>query len=369
VRGESVDLTVVGPEAPLAAGIVDRFDAEGLAILGPSRLAARLETSKAFAKDFMTRHQVPTAAFSVCRTPDEARAACDRLGYPVVVKADGLAAGKGVTVAPDRVTALAAVTRMMVDRQFGDAGGRLVIEECLHGPELSVFVLADGRRFRVLGAAHDHKRALDNDAGPNTGGMGAYSPSPLFGAALEKVVSRTIIGPVMAGMASDGHPYRGFLYAGLMLTAQGPKVIEFNVRFGDPEAQVVLPLVEGNLAAALAAAARGALDEAPPLARGARAHVGVVLASGGYPDAYEVGKPIGGLAAARAMPGVLLFHAGTDGEGDRLVTSGGRVLTVVASGASFSEARTRAYAAAEAIEFDRRHFRTDIARGVAEPGP
>jgi phosphoribosylamine--glycine ligase len=366
-RRERIDLTVVGPELPLSRGIVDHFDAEGLAILGPTRAAADLECSKAFAKAFMARHGVPTARYVTCETEQEARdvLASGTFGLPVVLKADGLAAGKGVVVAQDPATAEDAVTAMMRDRRFGEAGARLVIEECLTGPELSFFVLSDGERVIPLGSAQDHKRAFDDDEGPNTGGMGAFAPSPLATPDLAARILREVVAPVIAGMRAEGNPYRGFLYCGLMLTPNGPRVIEFNVRFGDPEAQVVLPLAEGNLAAALAAAAAGDLRGHEVTASSGRA-VGVVLASGGYPDAFETGKPIAGTADAEALPGVTVFHAGTATKDGVLVTAGGRVMTVVGRAGSFESAMSRAYEAAGRIVFEGRHMRSDIGRKAVE---
>ena len=281
---ERFDLTVVGPELPLDLGVVDRFRARGHRIVGPSRAAAQLECSKAFAKAFMTRHGIPTARFRVCDSAAEAQSVIARgeLGLPIVIKADGLAAGKGVVVAADTAEADAAIRAVMEERQFGQAGARVVIEECLSGPEVSFFVLCDGRKAIPLGSAQDHKRVFDEDRGPNTGGMGAFAPSPLMDAALQARVMREIVGPVVDGMHAEGHEYRGFLYVGLMLTCDGPKVIEFNVRFGDPEAQVVLPLLDLDLPALLAAAAAGDLGT-HAVASGATGDVavGVVLASGG----------------------------------------------------------------------------------------
>ncbi len=359
---EQVSLTVVGPEAALDKGIADRFRAAGLAIVGPPKYAAGLETSKVFSKHFMTRADIPTARFLACDTSEAAMAAVagDRFGFPVVVKADGLAGGKGVVVAVDRAEAEAAVRTAMVDRAFGEAGSTLVIEECLTGPEVSFFALCDGKRAVVLGTAQDHKRIFDADRGPNTGGMGAFAPSPLMTPELESTVMRTIVQPVIDGFQADGG-YRGFLYVSLMLTPDGPKVIEFNVRLGDPEAQVVLPLIEGSFAVTLLAAAEGRLvPQAPQLSEGAA--VGVVLASAGYPGPISPGVTINGLAVPPAE-GVTVFHAGTATEGDRVVTAGGRVLTVVARAATHAHARTRAYAAAAAIHFDGMQYRTDI--GVA----
>jgi len=280
-------------------------------------------------------------------------------GFPVVVKADGLAAGKGVVVAGDRREAEDAVRSSMVDRQFGAAGARLVIEECLSGSEVSYFVIADGERAVPLGTAQDHKRIFDGDRGPNTGGMGAFSPSPLVSPALDDRVMRTIVQPVLDGLRADGHPYRGFLYVGLMLTADGPKVIEFNVRFGDPEAEAVMPLVEGRFAGLLHASAAGSVT--PSLVSFSRDRaVGVVLASRGYPATSESGHAIVGLEQAAALPGVLVFHNGTRLEGGRVVTAGGRVLTVVGRGPTFEKAMARAYAGAEKIQFDGMQYRRDI---------
>jgi phosphoribosylamine--glycine ligase len=357
-------LTIVGPEGPLSRGIVDRFARLELPILGPTRAAAALECSKTFAKAFMTRHGVPTAAYHSCDSADEAVATLmsGRFGFPVVLKADGLAAGKGVVVAPDAASADAAVTAMMRERRFGNAGDRLVIEECLEGPELSYFVLSDGERIVSLGSAQDHKRVYDGDHGPNTGGMGAFAPSPLCDAALERRILDEVVAPVIAGMRAEGHPYRGFLYCGLMLTPSGPKVIEFNVRFGDPEAQVVLPLLEGDLLGTLTAAAAGDLrGHTMPFAEACT--VGVVLASGGYPDAFQAGKVIEGLDAAAELPDLTLFHAGTALRDDgQLVTAGGRVMTVVGRGRDYAAAMSRAYEAVDRIRFEGMHVRRDIGR-------
>jgi phosphoribosylamine--glycine ligase len=362
---ERFDLTVVGPELPLSLGIVDRFEAAALPIFGPTRAAAQLECSKAFAKEFMTRHGIATARYRICADAESAHAviAAGELGLPVVIKADGLAAGKGVVVAATREEADAAIRGAMEDRQFGAAGACVVIEEALSGPEVSFFALCDGERAVAIGSAQDHKRVFDDDRGPNTGGMGAFAPSPLADAALEARVMRAIVGPVVRGMRAEGHPYRGFLYVGLMLTCDGPKVIEFNVRFGDPEAQVVLPGIEGSLVARLLAAARGALDAAPVSAAAAGdVAVGVVLASAGYPGAVETGVPIAGVDEADAIPGVEVLHAATARRGDRLVTSGGRVLTVVGRGPSFDAAIARAYDGVARISFDGMQYRRDIGR-------
>jgi phosphoribosylamine--glycine ligase len=358
---ERIDLTVVGPELPLSHGVADVFNAAGRAIVGPSKAAAALESSKSFAKDFRARRRVPTARYAVCDTAAAAQAFVARgeFGYPLVIKADGLAAGKGVVIADDRGAADAAVRQAMVDRMFGSAGDRVVFEECLVGEEASYFVLADGASFVAMSSAQDHKRILDDDRGPNTGGMGAFSPSPLITPAMEQRVIDDVVRPVLQGMQDEGRPYRGFLYVGLMLTANGPKVIEFNVRFGDPEAQVVLPMLDEDLSWLLGAAATGALPSRPARFRN-EPHVGVVLAAGGYPEEPESGKAITGLAAAAAVTGAMVFHAGTSKRDGQIVTSGGRVLTVVGRGASHRDAIDVAYRAAAHIQFEGMQFRRDI---------
>ena len=371
VDEEQIDLTVVGPEAPLGRGLVNRFEAEGRKVFGPTQEAAQLETSKAFAKDFMTRHHVPTAKYRVCTSAEEAIAAirAGEFGDALVVKADGLAGGKGVVVATDRAMAEAAVASAMTDKSFGEAGSRIVLEEMLTGPEVSFFIVANGEQYVSLLSAQDHKRIFDNDQGPNTGGMGAFSPSPLMDEALQAAVERKIVEPVLRGMAVEGNPYRGFLYVGLMLTADGPKVIEFNVRFGDPEAQVVLPLL-GPLAPLLSAAS-GNGNRQPAAAfpgfqfaaAGARVAVGVVLAADGYPGDVRTGDVIHGLEdVARDCPDVQLFYAGVKQRGDELVTAGGRVLTVMATAPSFTIAIARAYEAASKIKFHGMKYRRDIGR-------
>lgn len=366
---ESIDLTVVGPELPLDRGVVDRFRSQGLRIFGPSRAAAQLECSKVFAKAFMARHGIPTARYRVCESAADARAviASGDLGLPIVIKADGLAGGKGVVVAPDRETAGQAIRVAMDERQFGDAGARVVLEECLTGPEVSFFAVCDGRRASALMSAQDHKRIFDDDAGPNTGGMGAFTPSPLMDEGMRTRVMREIVHPVLAGLRAEGQEYCGFLYAGLMLTCDGPRVIEFNVRFGDPEAQVVIPMIAEELAPRLAAAADGDLDESP-IAFLPEPHVGIVLASGGYPGSFSTGHPIRGIADAEALSGVLVFHAGTAaapgaaaGRSD-IVTAGGRVLTVVGRGPTYEAAIARAYEGVAKISFSGMHYRTDIGR-------
>jgi phosphoribosylamine--glycine ligase len=360
---EVVTLTIVGPELPLSVGVADHFASAGRPLLGPSRAAARIETSKVWAKQFMSRHNVPTAQFVVAESTDLAyeTIASERFGWPLVIKADGLAAGKGVVLAGELREAVPAVDEMLSGARFGDAGRRVVLEECLKGPEVSFFVLTDGRVAMPLGSAQDHKRAHDNDHGPNTGGMGAFAPSPLMTPALEQQVMETIVHPVLAGMRAEGHPYRGFLYCGLMLTRKGPMVIEFNARLGDPEAQVILPLIDEPLLPLLDAAAAGSLPDRPArLSHEPR--VGVVMASGGYPDTFQVGKAITGLADAAALEGVEVYHAGTALTDGTIVTSGGRVLTVVGRGHDFKAAIARAYAGVERIRFEGAQYRTDIGK-------
>ena len=360
---EKIDFTIVGPELPLSLGLVDRFAAGGRAIFGPTKNAAQLESSKAFAKAFMERHGIPTARFVTCESADAALAVvrAGRFGLPIVLKADGLAAGKGVVVAATLQEAEATIASVMSDRRLGNAGSRLVVEECLTGPEVSFFVICDGERALTLGSAQDHKRIFDDDRGPNTGGMGAFGPSPLIDAAMHQRITREIVDPVMAGMASEGTPFRGFLFVGLMLTADGPKVIEFNVRLGDPETQVLLPLVDEPLLPVLTAAAAGTLAQRTLRASSERM-VGVVLASRGYPESSSSGQAIAGVADAEALPGVAVFHAGTTVKDGRLVTAGGRVLTVVGRGANFEEAVARAYAGVGKIHFDGMQFRRDIGK-------
>jgi len=359
---ERIDLTVVGPELPLERGLVDRFGEAQCRVFGPTRAASQLECSKVFAKEFMARHGIPTARYRVCTTAEQAFAVVSsgELGVPVVVKADGLAAGKGVVVAANRDEAIDAVRAAMVDHRFGAAGSRVVLEECLVGPEASFFAICDGRRAVPLTSAQDHKRIFDGDRGPNTGGMGAFAPSPLVDGAMQARVMREIVDPVLNGMRAEGAPYSGFLYVGLMLTCDGPRVIEFNVRFGDPEAQVVMPLIASDLHPVLDAAARGALDESSAVSMKPQVSVGVVLASAGYPGEIRVGQPITGLDEANAEPGVMVFHAGTAMKDNQLVTAGGRVLTVVASGTDYAQARDRAYAAAARVRFEGMQYRHDI---------
>jgi phosphoribosylamine--glycine ligase len=361
VEEHDIALTVVGPELPLTRGIVDLLSARGRLVFGPTKAAAEIESSKVFAKQFMQRHRVPTAACEICSSAEEARAvvASGRFSFPLVVKADGLAAGKGVIVADDRHAALGAIDAMMVARQFGQAGDRILIEEHLTGPEVSFFVVSDGVRGLSFHSAQDHKRAYDGDRGPNTGGMGAFAPSPLVDAAMAARLTDEVIAPTIAGMRAEGRLFRGFLYAGLMLTVDGPKVLEFNARLGDPEAQVVLPMLAEDLLPLVHDAAAGTLGRSSARFV-AGATVGVVLASGGYPDRYDIQKPIAGLDEASSDPGVLVFHAGTANRGDQVVTAGGRVLTVVGRGPDYASAMVRAYEAVGRISFEGMHYRTDI---------
>jgi phosphoribosylamine--glycine ligase len=360
---ERIDLTVVGPEQPLERGLVDLFTSRGRRIFGPSRRAAALETSKVFAKTFMQRHRIPTARSIVCDDPQRALTIAEsgELGWPVVVKADGLAAGKGVVIASNRQEARDAVSAAMIDRRFGTAGARMVLEEYMHGVEASFFVISDGKEALPLPSAQDHKRVFDDDRGPNTGGMGAFAPSPHVTPEIASRVMREIVRPVLEGMRADGLEYRGFLYAGLMITTDGPKVVEFNVRFGDPEAQVVLPLIEDELSPVLAAAAEGTLGT-----RSCRSSsdvaVGVVMASDGYPGEVRTGFAVEGLDRADGLENVQVFHAGTAERDGRIVTSGGRVLTVVGRGATYDTAIARAYDGVSKIRFEGMQFRTDIGR-------
>jgi phosphoribosylamine--glycine ligase len=360
---ESIDLTVVGPELPLDRGVVDRFRDAGRRIFGPPRAAAQLECSKVFAKGFMARHGIPTARYRACETSEAARQVIEsgEFGFPVVLKADGLAAGKGVVVAATAAEADAAIRAAMDDCQFGAAGSRLVIEECLTGPEVSFFALCDGTRAIALATAQDHKRIHDDDRGPNTGGMGAFSPSPLVDAALQARVMREIVEPVLRGMRAEGTEYRGFLYCGLMLTCNGPRVIEYNVRFGDPEAQAVMPLVGGELLPLLAASADGDLGSLEVTRRDA-VSVGVVLAAEGYPGPVKSGAVIRGLDRASRIEDVSVFHAGTARRDGDVVTAGGRVLTVVGVAPDYRAAIDRAYEAVSLISFDGMQYRRDIGR-------
>ncbi|MFC7051957.1 phosphoribosylamine--glycine ligase [Hansschlegelia quercus] len=353
-RDEKVDLVVVGPEAPLVAGVVDALAEAGIKAFGPTAAAARLEGSKAFTKELCARKNIPTAGFRRARSAEEGHAAVEEFGAPVVVKADGLAAGKGVVVASELDEAHAAV-----DAIFADPGAEAVVEEFMEGEEASLFALCDGRTALLFGDAQDHKRAFDGDKGPNTGGMGAYSPAPALSHALIERAMAEIVRPTVAAMAEDGAPFVGFLYAGLMLTSDGPKLVEYNARFGDPEAQVVLPRLKDDLLELMLAAVDGKLEGREVDFRPETA-LAVVMAAKGYPAAYQKGSEIRGIEKAEKRPGVTVFHAGTSIEDGRLVASGGRVLAVSAIGADASEAQMNAYSAVDLIDWPEGFCRRDI---------
>jgi phosphoribosylamine--glycine ligase len=357
---ERPDLVVIGPEAPLVAGLADRLRAGGFAVFGPSARAAGIEGSKAFAKALMARHGVPTARFQTFDDAGRARRFCRDLGAPLVVKTDGLAAGKGAIVCRTLAEADDAIALCMERREFGASGATVVVEEFLVGEEVSFFALVSGRTALPLAAAQDHKAVFDGDRGPNTGGMGAYSPVARFDPVLQERVMASIVRPTIAALADEGAPYSGVLFVQLMLTADGPKVVEFNCRFGDPECQAIVAAMDGDLVPALAAVAGGVLP--PPLPPSSRAAVCVTLASGGYPGRYATGLPITGVEDAERLGGVHVFHAGTAHREGRLVTAGGRVLGVTAVAGEVPAAVERAYEAVARIRFEGMHFRTDIGR-------
>ncbi len=355
-----VDLTVVGPEAPLVAGLADVFKRRVLPVFGPSKAAAQLEGSKAFSKELMAKYNVPTAFFKICEDIETAKAYVEEKGAPIVVKADGLAAGKGVVVAMTKEQALDAIDDMMGDFKFGTAGARVVLEEFMEGEEASLLAFTDGKTIVPMIASQDHKRVGDGDEGPNTGGMGTYAPAPVMTDVLRAKATELILKPVVEAMAKEGMPYQGCLYAGLMIKGDSVKVVEFNCRFGDPETQVVLPLLDSDLAEIMLACATGTLDQVE-IKWSDKAAVCVVMASGGYPESYEKGKVITGLDAAEEDKDVVVFHAGTKMADGNVVTSGGRVLGVTAVDKNIRAARDRAYAAVEKIDFDKKYFRKDIA--------
>lgn len=356
----AIDLTVVGPEAPLVAGIVDVFKARGLTIFGPSAKAAEIEGSKIFSKELMEKYGVPTAFFKVCDNLADAKAFVEEKGAPIVIKADGLAAGKGVVVAMTKDEALAALDEMMGAHKFGSAGNRVVIEEFMEGEEASLLAFTDGKTIVPMLAAQDHKRVNDGDQGPNTGGMGAYCPAPVMTDALKEKTVKEVLRPIVDALAKEGRPYSGCLYAGLMIKGDSVKVVEFNARFGDPETQVVLPLLKSDLAEIMVACANGTLT--PDLVEWSdKAAVCVVMASGGYPASYKKGIPITGLKAANAMDDVVVFHAGTREEDGKILTNGGRVLGVTAVADDIPSAQQKAYDAVDKIHFDGAHYRQDIA--------
>ena len=363
-KDHEIGLVVVGPEVPLMNGLVDELEAAGIRAFGPRANAAEIEGSKSFAKDLMKKYGIPTARYEVFTAAEPARAYIRQEGAPIVVKADGLAAGKGVIVAMTEQEALDAVDAIMEDHSFGDAGARVVIEEFMEGEEASLLAFTDGTMIRPMISAQDHKRAYDGDRGPNTGGMGTYAPAPVMTPEMTERAVEEILKPTIAAMAKEGRVYRGCLYLGLMVTADGPKVVEFNARFGDPETQVVLPLLDSDLVAIMCACADGTLADVPIRWKEGAA-VCVVLASGGYPGHYEKGQEIHGLADAEAM-GALVFHAGTAMKDGKLVTNGGRVLGVVGRGADISSAVDAAYAAATKISFKDAYYRKDIAHRALE---
>ena len=358
-KSEQVDLTIVGPDDPLAAGIVDLFQKERLRVFGPIAAAARLESSKSFAKEFMLRHGIPTAGSATLADPEAALAHCRAADYPLVVKADGLALGKGVVIARSFAEAEAAIREIMIEKVFGDAGNTVVIEEFLTGPECSLHAMIDGKNYTLFPDAKDHKRALDGDQGLNTGGMGTISPSRVVDVAMKQRLEQEVLDPFVRGLAADGLRFQGMLFPGLMMTSNGPKVLEFNCRFGDPETQSLMRRLKSDLLDLIEATIDGKLAEAQPL-WDERAAVCIVLASGGYPGPIEKGKPIKGIEKASTDPDVVVFHAGTSSKDGQVVTNGGRVLGVTALGATIEEARKKAYAAAEKIMFEGKQLRRDI---------
>lgn len=366
-REKKIDLTVVGPEQPLAEGIVDLFEKHGRKIFGPTKRAAELEWSKAFAKDFMQRHRIPTARFQTFTARERLKAVeyLHATEYPVVLKADGLAAGKGVAICKELESALDSLHQIMDAKAFGASNDTVVIEEFMAGEEASVFAICDGRNYVTLAPAQDHKRVFDDDQGKNTGGMGAYAPAPVVTSEVLERVKRTIVEPTLVGMAEEGRTYRGCLYVGLMVTATGPKVVEYNSRFGDPESQAVLPLFKGDLLALMDVASQGMIDRntlSSFLQQGSA--VCVVLSSGGYPDKYQTGRRIRGLENLSDIEGVVAFHAGTTSDGGAVVTAGGRVLgvTAMSDSADLGRTITTAYEAVQRISFEGMHYRRDIGK-------
>ena len=354
------DLTVIGPELPLTLGVVDEFQRRGWPTFGPTQAAARLESSKSFAKAFMQRHRIPTAHYAICKTIDEVRAALSHFHTPIVVKADGLAAGKGVVIAKTKEEASTVASEMLSGKMVGAAGSQIVLEECLKGDELSFLVISDGERVVPLVAAQDHKRVGDGDTGPNTGGMGAYSTATIIDEKMRDWLIHHIAQPVVSGMKAEGAEYRGILYCGLMMTARGPMVLEFNCRFGDPETQPILMRLESDLVPALEAAVDGRVSDGD-FHWSPDASVCVVIASGGYPGTFEAGKKIAGLEEASAQDGVKVFHAATARRDDVYFTSGGRVLGVTARAADLAAAVDRVYSTVHRIGFEGMHYRKDIA--------
>ena len=359
-KKERIDLTVVGPEIPLVAGIVDHFENAGLIIFGPSKAAAQLEGSKVFSKEFMLRCNIPTATFMPFDRIEDARAFLNHAQFPLVIKADGLAAGKGVVLCNALSDGLEALDHMMKDKIFAEAGAKVVVEDYLIGEEVSILAFCDGENYLILESAQDHKRIFDDDLGPNTGGMGAYSPAPIVTETLLRKIEARVIEPTVRGMAREGMPFKGILYAGLMITSQGPQVLEYNVRFGDPETQAVLPRLESDLLEIMLASCEGRLNEIQ-LKWTPKSCVCVVMSSGGYPGKYESGYEIKGLDVAAEEKDTYVFHAGTKKDGNYVVTAGGRVLGVVSLGDHVKDAIKSVYTAVEKIKFDHMFFRRDIA--------
>ena len=364
-KKEKIDLTIVGPEAPLALGIVDTFKQEGLKIFGPNKAAAQLEASKIFTKELCKSENIPTAEYEAFTDAAKAKEYISKKGAPLVVKADGLAAGKGVFIAKEESIALQAVDTIMLEKAFGASGEKVIVEECLEGEEASIIVVSDGDNIVPLASSQDHKRAFDNDKGPNTGGMGAYSPAPVVTDEIFQETIEKIIKPTILGMKKNHTPHKGVLYAGIMITKDGPKLLEFNVRFGDPETQAILPRLDSDLLELLDKTAEGSLKDYK-LKWSEKSCVSVVAASGGYPGKYEKGKEISGIKKALELENTLVFHAGTKKESGKTLTSGGRVLNIVALGADIEKAVDKVYKACSLIKFDGIHYRHDIGSRALE---
>ena len=360
-----IDLTIIGMDDPLVAGIVDVFEEKGLRVFGPRKNAAIIEGSKVFSKDLMKKYNIPTAAYETFDNPDDATAYLETCSYPIVLKADGLALGKGVLICKDKEEALKGVKTIMQDKQFGDAGNHMVIEEFLTGREVSVLCYCDGTTIKPMTSAQDHKRAKDNDEGLNTGGMGTFSPSPFYDNAARKLCEEKVFQPTMDAMKAEGRPFIGILFVGLILTPNGPKVLEYNARFGDPEAQVVLPRMKTDIIDVMNACIDGKLSDVE-LEFEDNAAVCVILASDGYPEKYEKGKVITGLENFEGKDGYYVFHSGTAMKDGKIVTNGGRVLGVTAKGATLIEARNNAYEATKWIDFDNKYMRNDIGKAISE---
>ena len=364
-KDNQIDLTVVGMDDPLVGGIVDVFEAEGLRVFGPRKNAAILEGSKAFSKDLMKKYHIPTAAYETFTSPEEAKKYLETSKYPIVLKADGLALGKGVLICETKEDAMAGVNELMLDKKFGSAGNTIVVEEFMTGREVSVLSFVDGNTIKIMSSAQDHKRAKDGDQGLNTGGMGNFSPSPFYTDEVDAFCKKYVYQATVDAMKAEGRPFKGVIFFGLMLTPEGPKVLEYNARFGDPEAQVVLPRMKNDIIEVVEACIDGTLDQVD-LEFEDNAAVCVVLASDGYPVEYKKGLPISGLEEFEKHEGYYCFHAGTKFDGDRIVTNGGRVLGVTAKGKDLKEARENAYAATQWVQFDNKYMRHDIGKAIDE---